>query len=165
MRLLSFIIHPMDLETTQIAKIQLGTGFSPGNEKSDERFRGFRRPREGNSPPDPRQRALFCPCGTLPPLIAGLCNPCYWKSGHSLRFYGGCREEVLERDGHRCRACGSERWVGVHHREARNHTSSLLIALCAACHAQVHGLLSIWKWIQLNFGGREQLLPQGDPLG
>ena len=53
----------------------------------------------------------------------------------------------MERDGHRCRACGSDRWVGVHHREARNHTPSLLIALCAACHAQVHRLLSIWKWI------------------
>jgi hypothetical protein len=184
----------MDSQTATIAKIQLGTGFLPRNEKSDERFRGFRRSREGNWRPDPRQRALFRPCGALSPLTAGLCNSCYWRGKHSLRFYGGSREEVLQRDSCRCRACGSERWVGVHHRQAGNHTPSLLIALCAACHAQVHRLLSMRKWIpalvaelwaeqhpgapvqiqmelsaqlELNFGGTEasQLLPLGDAIG
>ena len=182
----------MDPQTSQIAQIQLETPFSPGNQKADHQSRRFRRTREGNWRPTPSQRALFCPCGALPPLTAGLCNSCYWKSRHSLRFYGGCREEVLQRDGRRCRACGSERWVGVHHREARNHTPSLLLALCAACHAQVHRLLSIWKWIpalvaelwaeqhpgapvqiqmellvelQLNFGGREVSPVKLLPLG
>ena len=172
----------MDSHAAQIDQIQLGTPFSAGNQKADHQSRRFRRTREGNWRPTPSQRALFCPCGALPPLTAGLCNSCYWRGKHSLRFYGGCREEVLQRDGRRCRACGSERWVGVHHREARNHTPSLLLALCAACHAQVHRLLSIWKWIpalvaelwaeqhpgvpvqiqmelsaqlELNFGGRE----------
>jgi len=177
---------------TPIAQIRLETPFSLGNQRPDQPFRRFSRTGEGN--PSPSQRALFCPCGALPPLTAGLCNPCYWKSRHSLRFYGGCREEVLQRDGCRCRACGSQRWVGIHHRQAGNHTPSLLIALCAACHAQVHRLLSIWKWIpalvaelwaeqhpgvplqlqiklsaqlELNFGGREasQLLPLGDAIG
>ena len=55
----------------------------------------FRRYREGNS----RQLALFCPCGALPPLTAGLCNSCYWNWRYSLRFFGGVRDEILDRDG------------------------------------------------------------------
>jgi len=86
-------------------------------------------------------------CGALPPLTAGLCHSCYWKWRHSLRFFSGFREEVLDRDGWRCRVCGADHWVGVHHRQPGRNTLSLLISLCAACHAQVHRLLSICKWI------------------
>ena len=35
----------------------------------------------------------------------------------------------------------------MHHRRPGSNGPSLLIVLCAACHAQVHRLLSIWKWI------------------
>jgi hypothetical protein len=92
-----------------------------------------------------------------------------------------------------CRAWGSDRWIGVHHRRPGSNAPSLLLCLCAACHAQVHRLLSIWKWIpalvaelwaeqhpgapvqlqielsvriELNFGGGEvKSVPQGVGLG
>ena len=53
----------------------------------------------------------------------------------------------MERDGYRCRACGRDKWVAIHHRRLGDNHPSLLITLCAASHAQVHRLLSIWKWI------------------
>jgi len=127
-------------EIAKIGKIRPRERNLPAALPAGERFRRYR---EGNS----RQLALFCPCGALPPLTAGLCNSCYWNWRHSLRFFGGVRDDVLERDGRRCRACGSEEWVGVHHRQPGQHSPSLLIALCATCHAQVHRLLSLWKWI------------------
>ncbi len=40
----------------------------PPHQNPGERFRRYR---EGNS----RQFALFCPCGALGPLTAGLCSP------------------------------------------------------------------------------------------
>jgi hypothetical protein len=137
----------VDLQTAKIAQIQPEVRFLPGNITAGERVRPSCRPREGNLRPDPSQLALFCPCGALPPLTAGLCNSCYWKWRHSLRFFGGCRQEVLERDGWRCRACGSSEWIGIHHRKPGENRPSFLITICAACHAQVHHLLSIWKWI------------------
>jgi hypothetical protein len=54
---------------------------------------------------------------------------------------------VLERDGHCCRACGSGQFIHVHHRRPGSNSPSLLIALCAACHARIHRLLALWKWI------------------
>jgi NMD protein affecting ribosome stability and mRNA decay len=183
----------MHLQTVEIGQIPPEMGFLPGNTKACERTKPSCSPREGNSRPDPRQLALFCPCGALPPLTAGLCNSCYWKWRHSLRFFGGRREEVLKRDSRRCRACGSDHWIGVHHRQPGSNAPSLLLCLCAACHAQVHRLLSIWKWIpglvaelwaeqhpgapvqlqielsvqiELNFRGREvKSVPQGAGLG
>jgi len=130
----------VDTETAEIGKIRPKGRDLPAAIPAGERFRRYR---EGNS----RQLALFCPCGALPPLTAGLCPSCYWRWRHSLRFFGGVRDEVLESDGRRCRACGSDHWVGIHHREAGSNLPSLLICLCAACHAQVHRLLSLWKWI------------------
>jgi hypothetical protein len=134
----------MDLQTTEIAQIRPEVVVLPGNAKAGERIRPSCRPREGN---DRSQLALFCRCGALPPLTVGLCNSCYWGWRHSLRFFAGRREEVLERDGWRCRACGSSEWIGIHHRKPGDNRPSFLITICAACHAQVHHLLSIWKWI------------------
>ncbi len=130
----------VDVETAKIGKIEPKGRNLPVALPAGERFRRYR---EGNS----RQLALFCPCGALPPLTAGLCNSYYWNWRYSLRFFGGVRDEILDRDGHRCRACGSDYWVGIHRREAGSNLPSLLISLCAACHAQVHRLLSLWKWI------------------
>ena len=136
----------MEQESTKIGQIRPEAGFLPGNQKPDEHIERPGGAREGNSRPDPRQLSLFCPCGALPPLTAGLCSSCYWKWRHSLRFFDGRRDEVLERDGRRCRACGSDHRIGVHHRQRGSNLPSSLIVLCAACHAQVHRLLSIWKW-------------------
>ena len=130
----------MNPQTAKIAQIQPQPRILLGDQNPGHRLRRYR---EGNLV----QLALFCPCGTLPPLTAGLCHSCYWKWRHSLRFFGGVRDHVLERDGQRCRACGSDRWIGVHHRQPGSNTPSLLLCLCAACHATVHRLLSLWKWI------------------
>ncbi len=130
----------MNTQTAKIARIEPKGRNSPAAPKAGERFRRYR---EGNL----GQLALFCPCGALPPLTAGLCKSCYGKWRHSLRRFGGHRETVLERDRGQCRACGSEHWVGVHHRQPGQNHPSFLITLCAACHAQIHRLLSLWKWI------------------
>src|SRR6266568_4054174 len=110
-------MSPMDAHTSKIAQIPSQTPLPPGNKEPGHRFRRYR---EGNLV----QLAMFCRCGALPPLTAGLCHSCYWKWRHSLRFFGGVRDDVLERDGQRCRACGSDRWVGVHHRQPGSNTPS-----------------------------------------
>src|ERR1700709_2217113 len=56
---------------------------------------------------------------------------------------GGHREEVLKRDGYRCRVLGcttlkrGKRSVAVHHREPGNNDPATLITLCLSCHAKV----------------------------
>lgn len=49
---------------------------------------------------------------------------------------------VRERDGHRCRVCGSRDRVEVHHIRYRSrggdHRMSNLVCLCAGCHGRVH---------------------------
>ena len=137
----------MQLNTSKIGQIRVLPRFSPEKPKFRQQTRPSCGARVGNSPSALRQLALFCPCGALPPLTAGLCTSCYWRWKHSLRFFGGRRDEVLGRDDRRCRACGSDRWVGVHHRRPGSNAPTLLLCLCAACHVQVHRLLSIWKWI------------------
>ncbi len=134
----------MELKTVKNARIDTEDRILSGKTKAGERFRRWR---EGNWVPDRRQGSLFCICGALPPLTAGLCPSCYRKWRHSLRFFGGIREAVLDRDGRRCRACGSDHWIGVHHRKSGENRTSLLITVCAACHARIHRLLSLWKWI------------------
>lgn len=49
---------------------------------------------------------------------------------------------VRERDGHRCRVCGSRDRVEVHHIVYRSrggdHSTGNLVCLCAGCHGRVH---------------------------
>ena len=52
------------------------------------------------------------------------------------------REDILARDGHRCRRCGTaEGMLQVHHvdRDKSNTHPSNLLTLCAACHLAFHG--------------------------
>ena len=58
----------------------------------------------------------MCPCGTGPLETAGMCRPWYRQRWHSLRRFGGHREEVLVRDGYRCRVCASGEYPIEHHR-------------------------------------------------
>lgn len=54
------------------------------------------------------------------------------------------REEALERAGHRCQLCGSQRRLEVHHRTYERLFDELpedLIVLCRHCHAKFHDKL------------------------
>ena len=55
------------------------------------------------------------------------------------------RQQVLERDGWRCQACGARANLQVHHIEFRSRrgqdTEENLIALCLCCHSALHSLV------------------------
>jgi 5-methylcytosine-specific restriction endonuclease McrA len=57
-------------------------------------------------------------------------------------LYEELRQQVLRRDGWRCKSCGALSNLEVHHRELRSHSGDdaeqNLITLCTACHARVH---------------------------
>jgi ATP-dependent DNA helicase RecQ len=57
--------------------------------------------------------------------------------------YEALRQQVLRRDGWRCRSCGTMANLEVHHKEFRSHSGhdseKNLITLCNTCHACVHG--------------------------
>src|SRR5713101_4407690 len=84
------------------------------------------------------QLSFLCPCGKRIALRAlGCCRSCYDRRHHSLRFFGGLRERVLERDRFRCRGCGKRSALVVHHRDRRNR-ADLLITLCIRCHMRIY---------------------------
>ena len=99
------------------------------------------------------QAAICCPCGNEKLLALGLCATCYTLNRQDAEYFGGLREQVLERDGYACRVCGDP---GVHHREPGKSALHLMTALCAGCHAKVHRtkvvltefpplLLALWR--------------------
>lgn len=64
------------------------------------------------------------------------------------------RQVILLRDGHRCRNCGSEKRLQVHHRQYHvnkygekvkpwNYSNRYLITLCDECHKIGHGQFKI----------------------
>jgi hypothetical protein len=86
-------------------------------------------------------------------------------------YFGGLREQVLERDEHRCRVCGAsgrdKGSIVVHHRVPGKSLQHLMISLCPACHAKVHRtkavlsrmsslLLELWREQHPN--GHEQTM-------
>jgi hypothetical protein len=84
------------------------------------------------------QLALLCACGQ-PIAVKRLarCRSCYERRRHSLRFFSGLRERVLQRDRLRCRGCGAQVSLVVHHRAPQNQTQAL-ITLCIRCHMRIH---------------------------
>ena len=54
------------------------------------------------------------------------------------------RQQVLERDGHRCCLCGSDHDLAVHHiLHRRGHQEHVLddwnlVTVCTSCHWQIH---------------------------
>jgi hypothetical protein len=75
----------------------------------------------------------------------GCCRSCYDRRLHSLRFFGGLRERVLERDRFRCRGCGKRSALVVHHRDRCNR-ADVLVALCIRCHVRIHHSLGLRYW-------------------
>ncbi len=60
------------------------------------------------------------------------------------RYWWTCKQRVLQRDGGRCRWCGSSDSVEVHHLSYRHHGNEAnhledLVTLCRMCHASEHG--------------------------
>ena len=87
------------------------------------------------------QRALHCRCGREKILALGLCATCYTMKRQDDEYFGGLREQVLERDGYCCRVCGAsgrrKRSIVVHHRVPGKSLLHLMISLCPGCHAKV----------------------------
>lgn len=67
----------------------------------------------------------------------------------SAKDWRETRVVVLNRDGHRCRACGQKHGLDVHHVVMRSLGGSddagNLIALCRDCHQSVHGHVLILR--------------------
>jgi hypothetical protein len=94
----------------------------------------------------PVQLSFLCPCGKRIALKAlACCRSCYDRRHHSLRFFGGLRERVLERDRFRCRGCGKRSALVVHHRDRRNR-ADLLVTLCIRCHIRIHRSSGLKYW-------------------
>jgi hypothetical protein len=94
-----------------------------------------------------RQLPLLCQCGRSIELKRrGCCRSCYDRRHHSVRFFGGLREQVLERDRSRCTACGTRSPLLVHHRDRNNQTKSL-ITLCIRCHVRIHRSVGLRHWL------------------
>jgi hypothetical protein len=51
---------------------------------------------------------MLCRCGNAKILALGLCSTCYTLKRQDDEYFGGLREQVLERDGYRCRGCGAQ---------------------------------------------------------
>ena len=92
------------------------------------------------------QLSFLCPCGKRIALkTLGCCRSCYDRRRHSLRFFGGLRERVLERDHFRCRGCGKRSALVVHHRDRCNR-ADLLVTLCIRCHIRIHRSSGLRCW-------------------
>lgn len=100
---------------------------------------------EGRGPP--LQLSFLCQCGKRIALkTPGCCRSCYDRRHHSLRFFGGLREQVLERDGFRCRGCGQRSGLVVHHRDQHNR-ANMLVTLCTRCHIRIHHSSGLSYWL------------------
>ena len=92
------------------------------------------------------QLPLCCPCGSPDLYRRGLCEFCYHGWRRSRVRFAGRRERVLARDRHHCRVCYAPGPLVVHHRRPSNRSSDL-ITLCRACHARLHRLGAIDRWV------------------
>jgi hypothetical protein len=98
-------------------------------------------------PAHARQRFLCClVCGNEELCSSGLCRSCYDTAYHSEIYFGGLKEPTLKRDGHACRVCGESTGI-VHHRKPGVNDLDWLIAICARCHAIVHRLQRLDRYL------------------
>lgn len=121
------------------------------------------------------QHAICCPCGRMEVLALGLCAACYTLKRRDDEYFGGLREQVLERDGYACRGCNAagrgKRAITVHHRVPGLSVLHLMISLCPACHAKVERTkmvlsemnpLLLVSWREQHPGGTEQTIDRTD---
>jgi hypothetical protein len=94
------------------------------------------------------QLSFLCACGkkSIGLKTLGCCRSCYDRRHHSLRFFRGMRERVLERDRLRCRACGARSHLVVHHRDGSNEPDGL-VTLCIRCHTRIHCSSGLRHWL------------------
>ena len=96
---------------------------------------------------DPHQQLpLCCPCGSPALYRRGLCESCYNRQRRDRSRFAGKRERILERDHRTCRVCRAPEPLVVHHRRPSNRPSAL-ITLCRGCHARLHRLRTIDRWV------------------
>jgi hypothetical protein len=112
----------------------------------------------------PVQLSFLCPCGRRIALKAlGCCRSCYDRRHHSLRFFGGLRERVLERDRFRCRGCDKRSALVVHHRDQCNR-ANLLVTLCIRCHVRIHRSSGLRYWFSAMLARLWRELHPNDPV-
>ena len=102
------------------------------------------------TPTPQNQLPLCCPCGSHEIYRRGLCQACYNRGRRDRSRFAGRREQVLDRDHRTCRVCLSPAPLVVHHRSLRRKKSnrpSALITLCRACHARLHRLRAVDRWV------------------
>jgi hypothetical protein len=94
------------------------------------------------------QLSFLCACGgkAVELKALGCCRSCYDRQYRSRRLFGGLRDRVLKRDGYRCRGCGAQSRLLVHHRDRRNE-EELLLTLCIGCHMRVHHSYGFRHWL------------------
>jgi hypothetical protein len=85
-----------------------------------------------------RQSAWWCrACGSAALVAHGFCRRGYDRRRHSLRFFAGQRERVLQRNGC-CQLCWSAERLIVHHRAPGLNRLALHITLSRRCHVPCH---------------------------
>ena len=99
-------------------------------------------------------------------LALGLCATCYALKRQDEEDFGGLREQVLDRDGRRCRVCdapgGRKRSLAVHHRVAGHSELDLMITLCLKHHAMVtRTLVMVQDWTPLLIQLWREQHPEG----
>ena len=94
----------------------------------------------------PKQLSLCCPCGEPTLFRRGLCLRCYHSRRRDRARFAGRREQILARDRRLCRVCYAPAPLVVHHRRPSNLPSAL-ITLCRRCHARLHRLRAIDRWV------------------
>lgn len=62
------------------------------------------------------------------------------RDKYGLKEWKKLREIILARDEHRCRLCGAEEYLHIHHRDndPTNDSPENLVTLCERCHSRVH---------------------------
>ena len=114
----------------------------------------------------------FFAVAVLKPHLAGSAQRCERRERHSRDNFDGLLDDVLRRDGFRCRVCGEvnrEQLVG-HHRKPGVNSMAHLICLCRCCHNRVHHTWRpAWWFLTLDLLRRlwreaNQDLPEQLPL-